>query len=187
MTLKVLDLLNEDLASRILDVREVRGKNYYKLYLIVDEDTYTMLSDLVDISDSSVDEVFEKAIEEFYKKHISFSSQDRESVEGKLDVKRDLSELKDMLKRLERRIKEAISDVLSSTQTKVTVTAPQPISGKRSSDIEVEMPELEIVESPVEKERASLEDALAKAIVVAIDDELQSTLGIKTENKEDVD
>ena len=176
----MLDLSdNSDILSRILSVKEVNGKNYYKLYFIVDEDTYSMLVDLMDLVGGGIDSVFIDAITQYYNKLLKFSKKEKMRIERREDVRKDISELKKMLKRLEKRIKEAVSEVLSKAQPAI-ISSVEGVSKRdqMQREITIEMPELQAVDTgmQVEEKRMSLEDALAQAIVVAIDDELKSVI-----------
>jgi len=170
---------DSDILGRILSVKEVNGKNYYKLYFIVDEETYSMLMDLLDLAGGEIDSVFIDAINHYYNKLLKFSKSEQKHIAKRDDVRKDLSELKKMLKRLEKRIKEAVSEVLSKAQPAVISSIGGVGGGERSRrDVSIDMPELQVVDTDtqVEEQRLSLEDALAQAIVVAIDDELKSVI-----------
>ena len=89
-----------------------------------------------------------------------------------------------MVRRLENRIKEVVSEVLSRARIAADVASRQTVS--RVDNVEVELPDLVVAEGSGGGEEAiSLEDAIAKAVVVAMDEELENVFeGNKEKNGE---
>ena len=176
---------SDDPFSRILGSFEVSGKKHYKIYFIVDQELFDKLVYLTDIF-GGIDEALEKAVNIAIEQVSGVLPSEKEKVEGKLTEK-EISELKDMIKRLEARIRDIVSSMLSSA-TPIVQTVETPTSarrGKRRANIDLEdipdLVEAEESESESVEETGpslSLEDAIAQAIVVAIDEELSNVLSV---------
>jgi len=170
---------SEELSRRILGSFELSGRKYIKVYFVLPRDLIDYLLDLVDIF-GGVDNAIEKAIMMTHESVTSLTPQERLHLIAEKPVDKDISELKEMVKRLEKRIKEVVAEIISRSSGGVLA---EPVQRRRESRVgDVELPDLvqaESVTSDSSSDEAalSLEEAITRAIVVAIDEELGGVLG----------
>ncbi len=178
-------MASEGLFRRILSSLEKDGKKYYKLYFVINRDVLDHLIDIIDVY-GDVDKAIENAIKLAHEKILGFPSVERDKLLSAPEVDKDLSELKDMIRRLEKRIKEAVSEIISRGYSYATATPEVQVKAKRRTDDSIELPDLIVADEPdATKDEAvlSLEDAITQAIVVAIDEELKDFMGKKEDKK----
>lgn len=175
----------DDFSKRILGSLEMNNKRYLKIYFIISKDLLDYFIDLIDVY-GDADKAIEKAIEIAHRDVVGFRLDEKAKLEEK-PVEKDLSELKDMIKRLEKRIKEVVSEIISRSSS-YRIEAIKTVSKKREgSSVDIDLPDLTVAEGAQEdagETGLSLEDAITQAIVVAIDEELKELAGAEEEKKE---
>ena len=171
---------NKDPFARVMGSFEIGGKRFYKVYFLVEHHVLDKLLFLVDVF-GDVDRAIEGSVNCAYKQFAGVLPSEEKALEESRLTEKELSELKSMIKRLESRIKEIVSSIISSSG--VPTASPEvPVRPRRRPRgvEDVEMPDLvevkEDTKESSEEPSISLEDAIAQAIVVAIDEELSNVI-----------
>ncbi|MCD6491570.1 MAG: hypothetical protein ACP6IQ_09550 [Candidatus Njordarchaeia archaeon] len=173
-------MLDDELAESILAMKEIKGKEFVKLAVMIPREIFDLLLDLASHY-GSIDSAISRSIKRMHEEVFKLPKKSiRKVMTVEEALKRDiLNELKGIIRNLERRIKEVNREIQRVQKVSAMVspiTSKEIMQHDRKIEHKIEMPDLIVageqkIIAPLET-RKKIEDAIEDVLVVAIAEDL---------------